>query len=227
VKIAERSEARRLRRDEGLSLKEIASRLGVAKSSVSLWVRDIELTPEQQKWLATQNHMHPRQVLARTKLIEHRRAARLAAQAEGRALARVGDPFHAAGCMLYWAEGSKERNVAQITNADPEVLRFFVRFVRTYFDVADETFRVTCNLFADHLAQQREVEQFWLDQLDLSEGSLRQSIVNVYSKYSFKKRTNRLPYGTCRVSICRTAVVQHIYGAIQEYAGLEEPRWLD
>jgi hypothetical protein len=24
-----------------------------------------------------------------------------------------------------------------------------------------------------------------------------------------------------------TRIVQHIYGAIQEYAGFEEPRWLD
>jgi transcriptional regulator with XRE-family HTH domain len=45
MKVQERNEARRLRRDEGLSLKEIALQLGVAKSSVSHWVRDIELTP--------------------------------------------------------------------------------------------------------------------------------------------------------------------------------------
>jgi hypothetical protein len=29
------------------------------------------------------------------------------------------------------------------------------------------------------------------------------------------------------VTICRTAIVQHIYGAIQEYAGFERPEWLD
>jgi hypothetical protein len=46
-------------------------------------------------------------------------------------------------------------------------------------------------------------------------------------KYSLKKRANRLPHGTCRVTICRTAIVQHIYGAIQEYAGFERPEWLD
>lgn len=71
-----------------------------------------------------------------------------------------------------------------MTNADPEVLRFFVRFVRTYFVAPDEAFAITCNLFADHLSRQQTVEQFWLDQLDLPESSLRKSIVNVYSKYS-------------------------------------------
>jgi hypothetical protein len=49
----------------------------------------------------------------------------------------------------------------------------------------------------------------------------------VYSKYSQKKRANRLPYGTCRVSVSKTQVVQHIHGAIQEYGGFERPEWLD
>ncbi|HEU0248062.1 MAG TPA: hypothetical protein VFR38_13335 [Gaiellaceae bacterium] len=50
--------------------------------------------------------------------------------------------------------------------------------------------------------------------------------MNVYSKYSQKKRKNRLPYGTVRVCVHRTDVVQSIYGAIQEYAGFERQAWL-
>jgi hypothetical protein len=107
------------------------------------------------------------------------------------------------------------------------VLRFFVRFIRAYFDVTDETFRVTCNLFGDHLGVQYDVEQFWLSYLELPRTCLRKSVVNVYSKYSQRKRTNMLPYGTCRVSVYRTAIVQHIFGAIQEYAGFDRPEWLD
>ena len=51
MKKAERDQARELRR-QGLSLGEIRRQLGVAKSSVSLWVRDIELTPEQLERLS-------------------------------------------------------------------------------------------------------------------------------------------------------------------------------
>ena len=29
------------------------------------------------------------------------------------------------------------------------------------------------------------------------------------------------------LSVYKTSVVQHVYGAIQEYAGFDEPRWLD
>jgi hypothetical protein len=81
-------------------------------------------------------------------------------------------------------------------------------------------------LFADHVARQNEIEDFWLRTLGLPRSCLRRSVVNVYSKYSQKKRKNKLPYGTCRISYCDTATVQSIYGAIQEYAGFDRPEWL-
>jgi hypothetical protein len=42
-----------------------------------------------------------------------------------------------------------------------------------------------------------------------------------------RQKKNRLPYGVCQLRLHSTPVIQHIYGAIQEYAGFEEPRWLD
>ena len=100
-------------------------------------------------------------------------------------------------------------------------------FLRTCYSVRDEDIRVDCNLFADHVERQREIEQFWLDALGLPASCLRRSKVNVYSKYSKKKHLGRLPYGTVRLCVHRTALVQQIYGAIQEYGGFERPVWLD
>ena len=107
--------------------------------------------------------------------------------------------------MLYWAEGEKDRNALRFYNSDPEMVRFFVFFLKKYFDLRDEEIKITCNLFADHVQRQREIEQFWLDVAQLSERSLGKSYVNVYSKHSKKKRTNRLPYGTVRVTVCRNS----------------------
>ena len=91
--------------------------------------------------------------------------------------------------------------------------------------MSDDEVSVYCNLFADHLARRREIEQFWLDTLELPYSRLRKSQVSVYSKYSQKKRQNKLPYGTCRVVGHRTRVVQMIYGAIQEIGGFDRPEW--
>ena len=36
-----------------------------------------------------------------------------------------------------------------------------------------------------------------------------------------------LLYGTGRVTVHPTFIVQSIYGAIEEYAGIDRPEWLD
>ena len=227
MKTSERAEARRLRREHGESIKQIAAALGVAKSSVSTWVRDIELTPSQLDALRLRNPALNGQLVGVRVRSERARSERLRAQAEGRRAARRGDSFHAAGCMLHWAEGSKNRNVVQLSNSDPAMVFFFVAFLRRYFEVAEEKIRIQCNLHADDPAAVRSTEDFWLRTLGLPRTCLTKSIVNCVSRSSKGKRTNMLPYGTCRLTIHDTAVVQHIYGAIQEYAGFDREEWLD
>jgi transposase-like protein len=227
MKTEQRELARTIRRLEGAPIKEIARRLGVAPSSVSVWVRDIELTPSQEQELLRRNPAYNRQLSGTAVQAANRRAERIAYQEAGRELALQGDSGHVAGCMLYWAEGEKDRNALRFYNSDPEMVRFFVSFLKTYVDLRDEEIRITCNLFADHVQRQREIEQFWLEVAQLPECSLGKSYVNVYSKHSKKKRINRLPYGTVRVTVCRTRVVQSIFGSIQQYAGFEREAWLE
>jgi hypothetical protein len=128
--------------------------------------------------------------------------------------------------MLYWAEGAKSRDTVALSNADPEVIRFFGRFLRECFTVPNDRMRVACHLFADHLARQREIEQFWLDVTGLPRSSLRKSMVNRYSRASQRKRVNMLPYGTCKLIVHSTEIVQTIYGSIQELGGFNRPEWL-
>jgi hypothetical protein len=221
MKTTERDVARKLRRT-GLSMREIERRLGVSRSSVSLWVREIELTDHQRAEM--QGRGESRRSRARRVYYQARRRT---FQDEGRALARSGQPLHIAGCMLFWAEGSRLRTSAQLTNSDPALIAFFMRFLRQYFALPSEAIRVACNLFADHEERQREIEDFWLQTVDLPRSCLTKTIVNNYSRASRRTRKNKLPYGTCRLTVHNTRVVQHLYGAIQEYGGFERPEWLD
>lgn len=134
---------------------------------------------------------------------------------------------YAAGCMLYWAEGAKARNTVKVINADPQVLVFFIRFLREEFAVPDDHFRVYCNLFTDHAGRQRQIEEFWLGELELPRACLRKTVLNTYSKYSQKKRQNRLPYGTTALVVHSTRIQQTILGSIQAYGGFDRPEWLD
>ena len=154
-------------RNEGRSIKEIAGSLGVSASSVSHWVRDIELTAEQHDALQAWNRLHERQRLARAAMSEKARRLRREAQEAGRRLARKGDSLYIAGCMLYWAEGSRSRNRVVFTNSDPEMVKIFATFLRCAFGLSPDRVRVTCNLFADHEARQHEIEEFWLQTVRL------------------------------------------------------------
>jgi transcriptional regulator with XRE-family HTH domain len=224
LKTAEKARARELRA-QGWSVREIEQELGVARASVSIWVRDIILGPSQRERLLTRTR--PGQLVAARRKAEAARAVRRAWQEEGRRLIHERDASYAAGCMLYWAEGAKARNVVELTNSDPKLVATFVAFLRRHFSVPQERMRVACNLFADHVQRQHEIESFWLERLGLPATALRKSSVNVYSKYSQKKRINKLPYGTCKFVVCDTRIVQTIYGSIQEYGGFERPEWLD
>jgi len=226
MKTSERAAARALRR-EGRSIKGIARALAVAPSTVSRWVRDIELTEVQRAALCAANGHHERQLAARSRRVHAAREQRREHQAAGRRRAAHGCELHLIGCMLYWAEGWKNRNQVRFANSDPEMIRLFVDFLRDCFELDEDTIQLTCNLYADHADRVREVEEHWLVATGLPRSCLYPSIVNVYSRGSARKRANKLPFGTCHVRVHRTDIVQHIFGAIQEYAGFDRPAWLD
>ena len=201
MKTVEREKARAMRRDEGRSIKEIAGLLGVSKSSVSLWVRDIELSEEQDDELQARNGLHERQRLARAAMSANARARRIAWQLEGRRRARSLGSRYVAGCMLYWAEGARSRNNIVFVNSDPAMARFFVDFVRDFFGLSGERFRLTCNLFADHEAHQREIEDFWLSTVQLPRSCLCKSTVKpllAIQPEEAKKQTPLRDVSSCR-----------------------------
>ena len=199
----------------------------MARSTASLWVRDIPLTVAQLTALTRRNPVYNGQFKGAATNAARGRRRRRAYQNGGRLRAKKPDALYIAGCMLYWAEGDKGRNAVRLANSDPAVISHFVKFLRVEFRVADEQIRVTCNLFADHEDRKTEVEDFWLTMLRLPRACLCKSIVNRYSRYSQKQRRNKLPYGTCRVAVHSTEIVQTIYGSIQELGGFDRPAWLD
>jgi transposase-like protein len=227
VKPEARQEARRLRMADGLSIRDIATRLGVSKSSVSLWVRDVALTAEQEAALQANDPVRNGRLIGTQVYQERCRRRRREAQEHGRAVARAGDPVHRGGCMLYWAEGSKTRNCVQLVNADPDLLATFLNFLRTCYAVPARAVTFSVNCFLGNGLSLAEVETWWLARLGLPGTCLRKAVVNRPSSASRGRRGHVLPYGTGRVSVHSTDVIQSIYGAIQEYAGIDRPEWLD
>jgi hypothetical protein len=221
--------ARELRR-AGVPYKRIAAALTISPATAFAWTRDIELTPEQQarNRRGPEGPQNPEAQRKRAAAWAARcRARRAEFQEEGRRRARDGDLLHQAGCMLYWAEGAKSRNCAKFANSDPQMALLFRRFLTDAVGVARGDIRLSINAYTNNGLSIEEIERFWLDLLHLGPESVRKHTLNHLPTSSSGRAKTRLPYGVCFLIVDRTWVVQHIYGAIQEYAGFEEPRWLN
>lgn len=215
MKKQERLRARELRK-EGKSEREIAKELGVSRGSVSYWVRDVPLTEEQRG--------HLESIQKRSGLVIHRQRfleQRIEAQKEGRRMARELGPEYAMGCMLFWAEGTKSGNSVRFTNTDEDMVLFFVRFLKRYFECGVGDFALKLDAYLDNGLTASDLEKFWTDKLGLSVECFRKSI--------FKRgdgKGGKYPHGVCAVAVHDVGIVQKLYGSIQELAGIEKSCWL-
>jgi transposase len=228
TKQPERAQARVLRA-EGLPYKRIGKLLGVSSSSAYNWTSDIELTPQQRE----ANLRGPRGPLNAERV---RRAAetwaarcrerRRICQEDGRSTAREGDLLHQAGCMLYWAEGSKSRCAIDFSNSDPRMVLLFRRFLTDSLGIELASILLSLNVYTNNGLSIDEIERHWLELLDLPSASVRKHIVNQMPTSSSGRAKRELPYGVCTLRVHNTWMLQHIYGAIQEYGCFDEPAWL-
>jgi hypothetical protein len=150
-KTHEQEEARRLRA-EGKTLLEIATTLGVAKSSASIWVRDVPFTSSPRR-TGGRRRRHPFHD-AKVRQIQELNVI-------GRHI--IGelsdDAFLAAGAALYAGEGAKRDGSVGFANSDPAMIRFFCTWLRAVFDI-DET-RLRGRVYLHEGLDLDAAENFW------------------------------------------------------------------
>ena len=213
MKLTEKLNAVKLRK-EGYSLKEIKNSLGVSKSSVSKWVRNVELNEIQKRTIKEKGMLRS--------VIEQRRTTRLkneytkkqivinAAKNEVKKLS--DQELWLVGTMLYWAEGSKtNRGIVQFTNSDPEMIKLMMTFLRRICEVPDKKFRgqIHSHPHQDYKA----AEKYWSS---ISQISLEQ-FYKTYRKMNkaSKQKKDSLPYGTFDIYVCNTKLFLKIHGWVK------------
>jgi len=227
MKIEERKEARKLRKDSGLSIRDISKRLKVSRSSVSLWIRDIILTDDQIKVLRDNNPILNGQMAGTIKNKQIWMKKRKEFQKIGRMMAKENSSLHLMGCMLYWAEGHRKNNrsVVSFVNSDLAMIKLFIRFLKECFGLSIKDIKISINCHTDaHTVE--EIETKWLEELSFPRECLNKTTVNNTSSASKQKRTGLLKYGTCRVCVCSVEIMQKIYGSIQEYGNFTRDEWV-
>jgi hypothetical protein len=122
------------------ALAEIAARLGVAKSSVSVWVRDVAFEPVPR---VTRGRRREPNALQRRRQAEIDRLL-----AEGRArIGRLSErEFLVAGVALYAGEGAKKDGRVRFVNSDPRMVVFFCSWLRYFYEIDEARLRLTLYL---------------------------------------------------------------------------------
>jgi transcriptional regulator with XRE-family HTH domain len=223
AKLDEKERAIALRK-QGWAVRKIADELVVSRGSVSLWVRGIQLTKTQRRQLAPRSplRMEIYQGMADRKRIQAEEI-RKGYQTVGRVLAKAaGSNLYLAGCMLYWGEGSKNRTTLTVTNSDPDMVRFFMRFLREACGVSENKITLKVAAYLDNNLQREDIEKYWLNVTGLPATQIRKGT----TKQCLDSRKHKLPYGTVAVSVHSVELVQKVYGSICEFASIDGNRWL-
>jgi transposase-like protein len=190
--------ARELRRS-GWSYSMITEELGVNQSTLSGWLRDVEIEDHS---IIEGRIRDGRASSARTLTAKHQahvESVREAARAE------ISDMFadgvtkrelFLTGLLLYWGEGTKTGNMAIFANSDPLMIKTYMSWLRQCLQVDDSNIRAMVFCYPDTNIEQSElywsqitnipIEQFYKAQVDErsnksadNQGKLKHGTLNI------------------------------------------------
>lgn len=227
AKSKEKNQALRLRH-KGESIKDIAKKLKIAKSTISLWCRDIKLSPEQIRKL------HEKMIRGgyrgRMKGARMQYENRLKREEESRekGIKMIGDlslrDLFVAGTALYWGEGDKKKRVFKITNSDPDLIKFILFWLEKTWGINAQRLSACVFINKVHKERKEEVENYWSKITGIPKRQFTKTILikskNKKNYSNFKKH-----YGTVSIKIKNPVELYNLVMGLIE--GLKQRRLND
>ena len=155
-----------LLRKQGLTYSEILQKVPVAQSSISLWLRNVQLSKSQ----ITRIQKIKSDGVKLGAVIRHNNAIKLKQQIISDAsqeIAKITDrELWLIGIALYWAEGSKQstKSVSEgvkFTNSDPNMIKLFDLWLTKVIKVSPDDINYEIYLHQSMSAQKSQVVKHW------------------------------------------------------------------
>ena len=201
-------------RKSGLSIRAIQQKLKVAKSSVSLWTRDILLTKDQLKILQENRKKAGLRggLVAARKKIEKRitETTNIMNGAKNEIGSIKNRERFLIGIALYFAEGDKAGHNVAFTNTDSKALVFMVAWLRVYCEVKPE--RIRCSLYLHDNLNENKVKKYWSSLLHIPLSQFTKSYMVKNNPNRFRKSKHE--FGVCRVTVSDVRLLRRILGWI-------------
>ncbi len=162
-KTKERQRAIALRK-KGLSYNEILKRVPVAKSTLSLWLRDVGLAKRHVQRLTRKRKT------SQAKAAKACRAKRIKITEEIQSLAKKEiskinkKELWLIGIALYWAEGCKQKETntserVRLGNSDPNLILIFLKWLKEVCLISDEEINV--RLYIHRTGDEKRALRYW------------------------------------------------------------------
>lgn len=199
-----RAAARDLRR-AGRTYDEIVAELGVSKSSVSLWVRDL---PKPTK---SPEEMHRMREARWAPYREER--DRRTAETKAAATQEIGTltnrELFLLGVGLYWAEGSKSKPYRRserviFINSDPDMIRVYLAWLRL-LGVEDTYLRFTVTIHES--ADVADAERYWADLVGIEASALGKTTLKKHNPKTVRKNVGEEYHGCLTVRVLQGAAL--------------------
>lgn len=176
-------------RKKGYSYTDILEEVDVAKSSLSLWLKDLPLTKDEQRHLKRRKMRNVSRGRIKAGAALH--ALRLSRDHALLEKTRLEfetfkkDPLFVVGIALYWAEGTKRSSTFSFTNSDVNMIDVMLTWIEKYWGISREVIKV--RLFIHKPYAHENCEDFWAHKLNISRLNFNKTI---YKKHTslVKKR---------------------------------------
>lgn len=210
AKFKEKIRARELRH-QGESIKEIAKKLKVSKGSVSIWCRNIELTPKQIEKLQKRMLICNYQGSIKGAMVQRERRLEEISklQTEGSKLVEQFSrrDFLLTGAGLYLGDGTKQK-MTRITNSNPEIVKFVINWFKVVWGISRARFTLQVLINEIHKHRVSQVEKYWSKITGIP---LRQfgktTLIKAKNKKVYKNFNNH--YGTIVVTVRKGGDLHH------------------
>lgn len=195
-------------RKKGFSIGRIEHHLGIPRSTLSGWLRGIELSREQKEKL-TQDWKNAL-VKARKKAVlwHNAQKEKRLKEAKEQALKTVGtiniankEILELALAILYMGEGAKSAVETAMGNSDPLILKFFLTALKIIYGLDPKKVKCQLNLRADQSPE--KMKHFWSKELNVPIGNF--GFVNV-DKRTVGSKTYPDYKGVCYVHCGNVAI---------------------
>lgn len=198
ARIKDKNKAIELRKRE-MSYSQIKSKLGVNKSTLSGWLSGMPLSEKRIRELTSHN---PMRIERYRNTMRSKKDARLnliyKEVSKDIGLLSKRD-FFIAGLFLYWGEGGKvNKSMVSFTNTDPDMIKYFIKWVTTCLKVKKERLYVILHLYKD--MNIKDSIDFWSKEIDIKIEQFKKPYIKD-SKITGLTYKSGFGKGTCTVRL--------------------------